>query len=196
MRTPPPPLLPLLRSQVQGDLLALLYLHAGAEYSLTEAAQRIGVSVKAVHQVVNDLAEGALVTTRRVGNVRLVSANAASPIARPLTDLLAATYGPIPVLADMLAGVAGVERAYVYGSWAARYRGEPGPVPNDVDVIVVGTADRDELDDVVTAASERLGRPVDIRRVGRRAWSATEPSDPFLASVHARPLVELDVGRA
>jgi predicted nucleotidyltransferase len=27
----------------------------------------------------------------------------------------------------------------VFGSWAARYRGERGPVPGDVDLLVVGT---------------------------------------------------------
>ena len=50
MRTPPPALLPLLRSQVQGELLALLlYLHLDGEYSLTDAAKHIGVTPRAVH---------------------------------------------------------------------------------------------------------------------------------------------------
>jgi len=196
MRTAPPPLLPLLRSQVQGEVLALLFLHPEAEYSLTEAARLVGTSVRAVHHVVDDLDEAALVTTRRSGNLRLVSANINSLIARPLTDLLTVTYGPVPVLTELLSAVDGVERAFVYGSWAARYRGEPGPVPNDVDVLVVGTADRDTLADVAEAASDRLRRPVDIRRVTRRAWEAREPTDPFLASVHSRPLVELAVESA
>jgi hypothetical protein len=39
----------LLRSRAQGDLLALLYLDPEREYSLTEAALLIGVSVKTVH---------------------------------------------------------------------------------------------------------------------------------------------------
>jgi hypothetical protein len=37
MRSAPSALLPILRSQVARDLLALLYLHPEAEYSLTEA---------------------------------------------------------------------------------------------------------------------------------------------------------------
>jgi hypothetical protein len=46
----------------------------------------------------------------------------AGPVSRPLTDLLAVTYGPLPVLTDLLSEVAGVDQAYIYGSWAARYR--------------------------------------------------------------------------
>jgi DNA-binding transcriptional ArsR family regulator len=191
MRSGAPPLLPLLRSRVQGDLLALLYLRPDREYSLTEAAARIGASVKAVHQEATRLVDAGLLTDRRVGNVRLLRAATDTPLSRPLTDLLAVTYGPLPVLTDALAAVPGVERAFIYGSWAARYRGEPGPVPDDVDVLVVGTADADDLDAVAQPAQRRLGRPVNIRRVRPASCRRPDPGDPFLGSVRERPLVEL-----
>jgi predicted nucleotidyltransferase len=113
----------------------------------------------------------------------------------PLTDLLAVTYGPLPVITELLAAVEGVDRAYIYGSWAARHQGEPGPVPEDVDVLVVGTADRDALDEIARTAQQRLGRPVNIRRLRARVWAAAEPTDSFVASLRQRPLVELNVHR-
>jgi len=195
MRTAPPPLLPLLRSQIQGDLLALLYLHPDREYSLTEAAALIDASVKTVHTEASRLVTAGLLRDSRRGNVRLIRAGADTPLTRPLTDLLAVTYGPLPVLTDLLADVEGVERAYIYGSWAARHQGEPGPVPEDVDVLVVGSADRDALDEIARAAQQRLGRPVNIRRLRARAWGAAEPVDSFVASVRQRPLVELNLRR-
>ncbi len=76
---------------------------------------------------VGKLSEGGLISTRKRGNLRLVRAVTDSPLSRPLTDLLAVTYGPL--LSDMLADVEGITEAYIYGSWAARYRGEPGPPP-------------------------------------------------------------------
>src|SRR5713101_7701203 len=142
-----PPLLPLLRSRVQGDLLALLYLHPDLQYSLTEAAAHIGASVKAVHTEASRLIAAGFVSDARRGNIRLIRAVTDTPVSRPLTDLLAVTYGPLPVLNDLLANAQGITFAFVYGSWAARYLGEPGPVPDDVDVLVVGTADRDDLDE-------------------------------------------------
>ena len=93
MRTPSPPLLPLLRSRAQGDLLALLYLHPEREYSLTEAARLIGVSVKTVHSEASRLVEAGFAADSRRGNVRLLRAATGTPVSRPLTDLLAATYG-------------------------------------------------------------------------------------------------------
>ena len=194
MQRSAPALLPLLRSNVQGALLALLYLHPDAEYSLSEAASIIGVSVKAVHSEASRLVENGFAADRRVGNVRLVRAVQDSIVARPLTDLLAVTYGPMPVLTDLLAIVGGIQHAFIYGSWAARYLGEPGPIPNDVDVLVVGTADRDELDAVAHDAQHRLLRPVSVRRVLPRAWESPEPADAFLATVRERPLLALRVG--
>ena len=82
--------------------------------------------------------------------------------------------------------------AYVYGSWAARYHGEPGDVPRDIDILVVGEADEDDLDDVTRIAQQRLGREVNIRRVPASAW-AERSADPFLQAVRSRPLVPLDL---
>jgi hypothetical protein len=193
MRTPSPPLLPLLRSRAQGDLLALLYLHPEREYSLTEAANLIGVSVKTVHTEASRLVAAGFASDSRRGNVRLLRAVTATPVSRPLTDLLAVTYGPLPVLTDLLADFPGVSVAFIYGSWAARYHGEPGPVPQDIDLLVVGTADRDDLDEIARAAQDKLGRPVAIRRISPAAWAAPDPDDPFLASIRQRPLVEIQL---
>jgi predicted nucleotidyltransferase/biotin operon repressor len=193
MRSASSPLLPLLRSQAQGDLLALLYLNPDREYSLTEVATQIGVSVKTVHKEASRLVAAGFVNDSRRGNVRLVRAVTGSPISRPLTDLLAVTYGPLPVLTDLLADTDGVTAAFIYGSWAARYLGEPGPVPHDIDVLVIGTADRDDLEDIARAAQDRLGRPVDIRRISPAAWANAGPEDAFTASVRERPLVEIPI---
>jgi predicted nucleotidyltransferase len=195
MRSVAPALLPILRSQVAGGLLALLYLHPEDEYSLTEAADAIGASLNAVHYEADRLAEGDLIRTRKRGNLRLMRAVTDSLLTRPLTDLLAVTYGPLPVLTDLVTGLAGVVAAYIYGSWAARYRGESGPTPADVDVLVVGTADVDDLDQIAEKAQLTLRRPVNIRRVRPETWNASDPTDPFIKSAKSRPLVTI-VGSA
>jgi predicted nucleotidyltransferase len=188
---PSPPLLPLLRSQVQGDLLALLYLHPDVEYSLSEVARIIGTSVKTVHTEASRLVSAGFITDRRLGNIRLVRAVTDSVVARPLADLLAVTYGPLPVLTDLLSAAHGVREAFIYGSWAARYSGEMGPIPNDVDVLVIGTIDLDELDRITRTAEARLRRPVSARRVRPEVWDSSDSSDPFIASVRDRPLLQL-----
>lgn len=192
MRTPP--LLPLLRSQTQGKVLAHLYLNPTTEFSLTELAGLVHASVKTVQHEADRLTQAGLITSRKVGNLRLVAADTTHLLARPLTDLLVVTYGPVPVLTDLLAGVQGLEHVFIYGSWAARHAGKPGPVPADLDVLVVGDADLDELDDISRAARARLGFDVNVHRISGEAWTSS-PADPFLIHVRSQSLVELGVSQ-
>jgi len=179
-------LLPLLRSPLLGELLAWIYLHPESSYSVSELARRFKVSQSTMSREADRLTESSLVHEERRGNLRLLRADLSNPLARPLTELLALTYGPAAVLADLLMPVPGVDEAYIYGSWAARYSGEAGPPPRDVDVLVVGDADEDDLADAARAAERRLGREVNIHRVPATAWRLPE-KDPFLTSVRSRP---------
>ena len=192
MKQAPPVLLPILRSGFQGELLAWLFLHPEREFSLTEVARRFGVSRATVMREADRFASAGLVGDRRQGNLRFIRARTDNVVAGPLAELLAVTYGPTAVLGEVLASVPGVNEAYVYGSWAARYRGQGGDVPRDVDVLVVGDADDDDLYDAARAAERRLGREVSIRRVSPKAWRESA-TDPFLASVRSRPLVRLEL---
>jgi predicted transcriptional regulator len=71
MRTDAPALLPILRSQVQAGLLALMtYLNPEQESTVTEAALRVGASLRAVHHEIGRLVQADLLTDRRHGNNR------------------------------------------------------------------------------------------------------------------------------
>jgi predicted nucleotidyltransferase len=187
-----PSLLPLLRSRMQGELLALVLLHPEREYTITELAEACGVTPTAVLREVERLAGGGILADRRVGRSRLVKARTDTPLYRPLSDLIAVTYGPMPLLAEALSGLDGVTEAYIYGSWAARYSGEPGPPPGDVDVLVVGSPDPDALFDLAERASRRLSREVNVHRISPESWAA-DTTDPFVTSVRERPLAQLNL---
>lgn len=191
MARPVEPLLPLLRSRVQGDLLALLYLNPDEEFLLSRIATYLHVPLRTVQRESERLVRTNLARQRRVGSARLVRAATDSPLARPLTDILALTYGPMPVLTEALRDVSGIEHAFIYGSWAARYQGEYGRIPNDVDVLVVGDANRNELFEIATDAGEVLRREVNIHRIPPSEWDDTENPSGLVRSIRERPLVEL-----
>lgn len=191
MRTTAPALLPLLRSQVQGDVLALVYLSPGREFKVGEIADHTGATVQSVAREVSRLVKAGFLVDRRDGTARLITAPKDSLITRPLTDLLAVTYGPLPVLEHAFRGLAGLDRAFIYGSWAARYSGDPGPVPGDVDVLLIGDPDMDEVDERARLTEGRLRREVNVRRVRAATWDSSD--DPFLTTVRTRPLVPLKI---
>lgn len=109
---------------------------------MTELAHRLSMPQSTVSGEVRRLADADILTVRPVGRSRLVRANEDSRLAGPLAELLVLTYGPHVVIADEFAGLEGVVQVVIFGSWAARYQGERGRPPNDVDVLVAGTPDR------------------------------------------------------
>ncbi|MGC1282192.1 MAG: MarR family transcriptional regulator [Streptosporangiaceae bacterium] len=191
-RQPAPALLPILRSQQQGEILALLLGDPDLELSLTEIAARVGAPHPSVHREIQRAQEAGLVTSRRVGNTRLVKANTASPYYAGLADVLARAFGVPAVLAEVLRGVDGITGAYIYGSWAARYEGQTGQRPvGDIDLLVLGEPDRDQLYAALSTAEQRLARPVQVT-IRDHAWLESG-SGSFHDTIANRPLVRLAV---
>ena len=187
MRTAAPRLLPILRSRLQGELLAAVLLNPGREESLSEMARRLGADVATVQREVDRLEASGIVRSRRIGRARVVSADQGSPLVPPLTALILQTFGPVQVVREEMARLRGVERVALFGSWAARYEGRPGRAPVDVDVLIVGTPNRDEVHDAVLRAEHRLGRRVNATIRSADAWDSAQ--DGFVRRVRSSPLV-------
>ena len=102
-------------------------------------------------------------TSRLVGRTRLIRADQGSPYFSGLSDVLVKAFGIPWVLGGALAGVGGIEAAYVYGSWAARFSGEEATRPvGDIDLLVLGGPDRDQVYAAASSAERRLGRAVQV----------------------------------
>src|SRR5260370_30822554 len=117
MQVQAPPLLPLLRSRLQAELLTLVLLTPGREWTLTELARRAGGSVSSAQRELARAEQTGVITSRRLGNTPLVTA-ADSPLTRPLTELLLRSFGPRQVLAQGLAGLDDIQPPYIFASWA------------------------------------------------------------------------------
>ena len=193
-RQPAPALLPVLRSQQQGEILALMLGDPDLELSLTEIAARTGTPHASVHREIERAEQAGLVVTRKVGTTRLVRANTASPYYAGLAEVLTRAFGVPAVMAQVLRPVNGIAAAYVYGSWAARHEGQAGQRPvGDIDVLILGEPDRDQLYAALSDAEERLGRPV--QATIRAANWLDAGSGAFHDTVASRPLLRLHLSR-
>jgi predicted nucleotidyltransferase len=190
MRSDAPVLAPTFRSQTQGNLLALVLLHPDQEWTVSDLARQLGIPLTTAQGEVSRLADGGVLATRKVGRARVVRANTDSPALAPLTQLTLVAFGPQTVIGEEFAGL-GADRVVVFGSWAARYRGEAGPIPADIDVLVVGDGiDRAAVYGAAERAEARLRMPVNP--VVRPAASWAEPAgDALLSEIQSRPVVDV-----
>jgi DNA-binding transcriptional ArsR family regulator len=187
-----PSLLPILRSQQQGEILALLLGDPDLELSLTEIGTRTGTPHPSVYREIQRAEQAGLVTSRKVGNTRLVRANTASPYYGGLAEILTRAFGVPAVLAEALRDVSGITAAYIFGSWAARHEGRTGQRPvGDIDVLVLGEPDRDQLYAALSIAEERLARPVQAT-IRDSSWLESG-SGAFHDTITSRPLLRLSL---
>lgn len=182
MRSESPALLPVFRSQHQAELLMWLYLHPGTEYSVSELARRLSVPLSTLHREVVRLDVASLMISRTLGRNRLIRANTDHPAAPALTQLLEVSFGPRAVIAEEFA-VPGANAVIIFGSWAARYAGQVGPPPHDIDVLVVGNVDRADLYEAADRASARL--EIEVNPVLRSTKQWSRPEDSLVKQIKA-----------
>ena len=187
MKVPAPPLAPILRSDAQGRILARVLADPDKSHSLSDLVTATGASMPTVLREVQRGEQAGILTTEKVGPMRRVRARVDHPLYGAVRRIILATYGPPAVVAEEFAGIQGAEAVLLIGSWAARYLGEAGRAPNDVDVLVVGDADRDLVDDAAQRAEERIGMPVQATVRTRAQWRSERGS--FVREVKSRPLV-------
>lgn len=189
MKSSAPLLSPILRSDTQGKMLAVLMMDSTAEYSLTELAQRSGVAVPTILRDVDRLMEGGFVTDRRIGRSRLVRIDTSHPIYESLWNVVMFGYGPAVVIPSLLQGAPGVERAFIFGSWAARYLGIGGVTPQDVDVLIVGGSEYGDFYELAQKATHLVGREVNVNIISSQRWKSQE--DGFVKTIQSQALIEL-----
>ena len=186
----PAVLTPFVRSDAVGAILAEVFAEPDDELTIAEIGRRAGVLPAVAHKEVTRLLAAEVLLDRREGNNRLVRVNQNHPLYGPMSEIISATYGPVPILRRLLEAAPGVERAFIYGSWAARRQGIPGPYPHDIDVMAVGNLAVDDLLRVQELAREQLHTDVNLHRISVDTW-ADPAGNPFLMTVISRPIVWL-----
>jgi len=92
------------------------------------------------------------------------------------------------VVAEEFRGIPGATWVLIFGSWAARFlQQETGPPPHDLDVLVVGDAQRRDVYDAADRAQQRLNMPVNPAIRPDVVWQQSD--DPLVQQIRSGPYV-------
>ena len=185
MRTQAPLLAPIFRSEGQARLLAVLLL-GDVEWSISDVADRAQLAYPTAHREVARLLDAGILEERKVGRIRLLRANPSSPLTAPLRDILLVSTGPVVLLAEALAVIAGIDAAFLYGSFAARMRGIEGPAPHDIDLVVIGSPDAAQVYAACARVEEMVHRPINPTVLSGDEF---QKQSGFLSEVRSSPAI-------
>lgn len=187
----PAALSPLLKSDAQGLILAQLFMNPSDGYSISDLARFAKVSVPTAMREVDRLLNARLVTEKTFGRARLIQVNSKHQLHEAIKQIVSYSYGPVAVLPSALYSIDGLERAFIYGPYAAHLKHELGPDLHEVDLLLVGYMNRIEASKAAERVEGYLGRPVNVKFVGSQEWIKGETD--FVKALRDLPLVELSL---
>lgn len=172
------------RSRVRQRILALLFDRPERRTHLRGIARAVGTSAGTTARELDRLVDAGLVTRSTEGRQVYFQAAADSPLFDAVRTIVRRTVAAPDVLRRHLAGLSGIDRAFIYGSYARNTETSA----SDVDLMIVGHPDVDELTDRASAAEGELGRPINYTILTEDELAdRRRHRDRFIASVDEGP---------
>lgn len=196
------------RSMIRQRILALIMDAPDRRMHLRGIARAVGTSAGTAARELGRLEHAGLVRRTRDGNQVYFEARPDQPMFGQIRDIVRQVAGAPIILRRHLTGLPGVERAVIFGSYA------DGSLQSDsdVDLLIIGNPDRDELTERLEMAGLEISRDVkeivltqsefDERRSGHDGLVESIVSQPTVVVLEAitevRPVpdpVGVDVAR-
>jgi hypothetical protein len=160
----------------QAALLARLFLHPAQPFAVEELAVDVGLPTRDVDPEMQPLVAAGLVIRHLHRSTDVYRADTAHGYARTLTEFLAATFGPVPVVGEEFATLHDARLILIFGGWADVHAAPEAALARDVDVLVVGSPDGMAVAEAAERAEQRLDLPVNpVVRTSEQWELAVDP---------------------
>jgi len=178
----------LITSRVRIDLIAHFVLHPEGRYHIRGLEKVLDAQYSAIWRELENLEQAGVIQSEEDGGRRVFRLNPDYPLGDELRGMILKTVGAGDQIRKALVGLDGIHAAFIYGSYA------DGQVDaySDLDLMIIGEADLENLNPAVSALEAELGRPVNIITYSLHEWkSKLEAEDPFAKEVLDGPKVML-----
>lgn len=177
-----------LRSKARRNLLAYYFTNPAARLHLRDLAERLKVDPSNLSKELGRLEREGLFKAEVSGRQKYFQLNRGYPLFKEVRSIVAKTIGAVPLIADSLKKIDGIDEAYLYGSFA---RGRQDAA-SDIDVLVLGTPRGDALAEAVRRLERQLGREVNYTVLAVKEFkSRRDRKDAFLANIWHNKRVSL-----
>jgi len=169
-----------LRSEARQYLLTYYFTNPAARHHLRGLADRLAIDPSNLSRELRRLEREGLFRSEVVGRQKYFQLNRKYPLFNEVRSIVLKTLGAAPLMAQSLKKIAGIEEAYLYGSFARNQQ----DAASDVDVLVIGAPQSDALAEAVRTLERQLGREINYTVLTRKEVdSRRTKKDAFLENV-------------
>jgi predicted nucleotidyltransferase len=148
----------------------------------------LGENYSAVWKELVRLEKLGILTSEQRGISKEYHVNPTCPIAPELRSIVLKTEGAGIVIKEKLQEVGSVKEAFIYGSYASG----DSDAQSDLDVMIIGDIDLDQLAPVISELERELSRPINYVIYSQEEWKDKAAlKDPFWENVTGAPKIML-----
>jgi len=169
-----------LRSKARQRLLAYYFTNPSARHHLRDLAERLSIDPSNLSKELGRLEREGLFRSEVSGRQKYFQLNREYALFNEVRSIVAKTIGAVPLLAQSLKKIEGIEEAHLYGSFARNQQ----DAASDIDVLVIGKPKSDALAETVQKLERQLGREINYKILTRKELeSRRDRKDAFLENV-------------
>ena len=178
----------LFSSRVRAKVLVVFFLSPGEKHNAWELAHRLGENYSAIWKELVRLEKAGILTSEQRSNSKDYQVNQACSIAPELRTIVLKTEGAGAAIKEKLQEMGRIEEAFIYGSYAS---GE-ADASSDLDLMIIGEVNLDQLAPVISALEKELNRPINYIIYSKEEWNEKLVlKDPFWERVTNAPKILL-----
>jgi predicted nucleotidyltransferase len=167
-------------SRIRAKILGWFFTHPEESFFVRQIATILQEDPTNLSREMSKLENLGILTSKKIGNTKHFQANPHCAFFRELKGLVLKTAGVAGQIKVALERLTGVQFAFIYGSYA---KGEE-KAHSDVDLMIIGDVDVNQLDPLASSLEKRLGREVNYLLFSQVEFQAKKRAkDGFLMDV-------------
>ncbi|MFH0985709.1 MAG: nucleotidyltransferase domain-containing protein [Candidatus Omnitrophota bacterium] len=176
-----------LRSKNTKAILGHMFLHEDAELYVNEMARKFSLDDGNLSRKLKELEKEGILKCRERGSSCYYSLNRDYPLLQEYKGIFLKTIGLEQKLREALAGIPGIEQAFIFGSYAEGTM----DAASDIDVLVMGSHDTLALQKAVALLQKAMDREINVISMGPQEYKEKLKRDPFLKSLAKKKRVQI-----
>lgn len=178
----------LITSRTRVKILTLFLANPEREFYLRDISRRLKENTNSVRRELAKLEDAGILKSRREGNLKYYSVNMENPIYDELKSIFLKTEGLGDEIRKKLNKAGGIEKAFIYGSFAS---GEE-KLTSDIDLMIIGKVDQDKLSEIMRRLEDKLSREINYSVFSSKEFeSRKKKKDAFITNVMKGKRIEL-----
>lgn len=177
-----------MRSKITKALLNYFFLNPEESLFVNEIARKLDLDKRNLVKKLKEFEEEGILTSETSGNQKIYSINRLYPLYEEYKKIVFKTIGIESKLKSMVKQVKGIEKVYLFGSYAK----DAMETHSDIDLLVVGDHTIMALQKEIGKLQKETGREINVVNMDKKEFEKRKnKKDPFLSTVFREKYIEV-----